>query len=73
VHVPQYYPSYSTIFLLTVLSLTLTSIRVKTNNLLPCVVLHTLFNGLQSVFLIAEPAMKSQVTDGAHAFFHLIK
>jgi membrane protease YdiL (CAAX protease family) len=55
VHVPQYYPSYSTIFLLFILSLTLTSIRVKTGNLFPCIVLHTVFNGLQSAFLIAEP------------------
>jgi membrane protease YdiL (CAAX protease family) len=55
VHVPQYYPSYSTIFLLFILSLTLTSIRVKTGNLLPCIVLHTLFNGLQSLLLLLEP------------------
>jgi len=55
VHVPQYYPSYSTIFLLCILSMTLTAIRVVSNNLLPCVILHTLFNGIQSVFLIVQP------------------
>jgi hypothetical protein len=55
VHVPQYYPSGSTIFLLTLLSVILTFIRVKTGNLLPCVILHTLFNGLQSVVLILQP------------------
>lgn len=55
VHVPQYWPSFSTIILLTLLSLILTAIRVKTGNLLPCVIFHTLFNGLQSVFLILEP------------------
>ena len=55
VHVPQYYPSFSTIFLLTVLSMTLTAIRVVSNNLLPCVILHTLFNGIQSIFLILRP------------------
>ncbi len=59
VHVPQYWPSYSTIFLLALLSLTLTAIRVKANNLLPCIILHTLFNGFQSVFLILEPYMKT--------------
>ncbi len=59
VHVPQYWPSYSTIFLLTLLSVTLTAIRIKTNNLLPCVILHTLFNGLQSILLILEPYLKS--------------
>ncbi len=74
VHVPQYYPSYSTIFLLGLLSLILTSIRVKTHNLLPCIILHTLFNGLQSLLLILEPLMKSaDVPDPAATLFHLIK
>jgi membrane protease YdiL (CAAX protease family) len=55
VHVPQYWPSFSTIFLLTLLSLILTLIRVYTGNLLPCIILHTMFNGFQSALLIAEP------------------
>jgi len=59
IHWPQYWPSYSTIFLLTLLSLTLTAIRVISKNLLPCIILHTLFNGLQSVILILEPYLKS--------------
>ncbi|MGB5013240.1 MAG: CPBP family intramembrane glutamic endopeptidase [Pyrinomonadaceae bacterium] len=52
VHVPQYYPSYSTIFLLGLLSVILTAMRVWSKNLLPCIILHTLFNGIQSIFLI---------------------
>jgi uncharacterized protein len=55
VHVPQYYPSWSTIFLLTLLSVILTFVRVRTGNLLPCVVLHTLFNAYMSISLILEP------------------
>lgn len=55
VHVPQYYPSYSTIFLLTMLSLTLTLIRVYSGNLLPCIVMHFIFNAIQSSFLLLEP------------------
>lgn len=55
VHVPQYYPSYSTILLLTLLSLILTLVRVYTGNLLPCIILHTIFNGFQSALLVAEP------------------
>jgi membrane protease YdiL (CAAX protease family) len=58
VHVPQYYPSYATIFLLTLLSVILTLIRVRSGNLLPCIILHTLFNGFQSVLLILEPFLK---------------
>ena len=74
VHVPQYYPSFSTIFLLTVLSLTLTAIRVKSNNLLPCVILHTLFNGIQSTLLILRPDIPvPTVPDQTAAILDLIK
>ncbi len=55
VHVPQYMESLPTIFILVVLSLILTLIRVKTNNLLPCIILHTIFNGVQSAGLILAP------------------
>ncbi len=58
IHVPQYYPSVSTIVMICLLSLVLTLIRVKSDNLLPCIVLHTIFNGIQSIFLIAEPYLK---------------
>ena len=64
VHLPQYYPSVSTMVLLTLLSLTLTLIRVFTGNLLPCIILHTIFNGLQSILLIAEPYLKIDSTAG---------
>ncbi len=59
VHVPQYYPSYSTIVLLLLLSLILTLIRVRTGNLLPCIVLHTVFNATQSILLILEPYLNT--------------
>ena len=74
VHVPQYYPSYSTIFLLGLLSVMLTAIRVKTGNLLPCIILHTLFNGIQSLLLIIEPLTKSaDVPEPAATIIHLLK
>jgi len=62
VHVPQYYPSYSTIILIFILSLILTLVRVKTDNLLPCVALHFVFNGLQSFFLVVEPYIPKNPT-----------
>lgn len=62
VHVPQYWPSVSTIFLLTLLSLILTLLRVYSGNLLPSIILHTVFNGLQSLLLIAEPNLTSDPT-----------
>ena len=65
VHFPQYWPSYSTLFLLTLLSLILTMVRVRTGNLLPCVILHTIFNGIQSAVLIAEPYFPTPAVDPA--------
>lgn len=58
VHYPQYWGSWGTIILITALSLILTFIRVQSNNLLPCVVLHFIFNGIQSVLLLLEPYLK---------------
>jgi membrane protease YdiL (CAAX protease family) len=73
VHVPQYWPSYSTIFLLTLLSLILTAIRVKTNNLLPCIIFHTIFNGLQSISLIADPVANTAGPDPTGFIMHLLR
>lgn len=58
VHVPQYYPSFSSISLLLLLSLVLTLVRAGTANLLPCIILHTIFNATQSILLIIEPYVK---------------
>ncbi len=63
VHVPQYslgvVPDYATVVTLLLLSLSLTLLRARTGNLLPCIVLHTVFNAIQSVLLVAEPYLKS--------------
>lgn len=55
VHVPQYWGSPGTILLIVLLSLVLTMIRWKTENLMPCIIMHTIFNGIQSLLLVAEP------------------
>ena len=76
VHVPQYYPSYSTIVLICLLSLVLTLVRVRTDNLLPCIALHTVFNGLQSLLLVLQPYLPSSLTEApesAAALFQLYK
>ncbi|MEQ1764675.1 MAG: CPBP family intramembrane glutamic endopeptidase [Pyrinomonadaceae bacterium] len=72
VHVPQYWPSFSTIFLLTLLSLILTLIRVYTVNLLPCIILHTLFNAFQSALLMAEPHLNPSASPTAEQAFTLL-
>ena len=75
VHVPQYSvdtnPDFATVISLLLLSLTLTVIRARTDNLLPCIVLHTVFNGIQSALLLAEPYLRSldPVVEPAKAFF----
>ncbi|MGH9948045.1 MAG: lysostaphin resistance A-like protein [Pyrinomonadaceae bacterium] len=73
VHVPQYYESPSTILLLAILSLILTLMRVFSGNLLPCVIFHTLINGVQSVGLIAEPYLKQYFPADAAAIFLSLK
>lgn len=54
VHIPQYAESPSTVFMILVLSLSITLVRVWTDNLLPCIVLHFFINGIQSTLLILE-------------------
>jgi uncharacterized protein len=74
VHVPQYWGSPGTILLICLLSLVLTLIRWKTDNLLPCIIMHTIFNGLQSLFLVAEPylpKMETAVQDQAALIIRL--
>lgn len=58
IHVPQYWPSYGVIATILLLSFTLTLIRARTGRLLPCFVIHLLFNGVQSVLIVLEPYLK---------------
>jgi uncharacterized protein len=58
IHVPQYWPSYGVIGVILMLSLVLTLIRAHTGRLLPCFVVHLVFNAIQSVFIVIEPYLK---------------
>ena len=71
VHFWQYWGSPGTIILICLLSLILTLIRVRTNNLLPCVILHTIFNGVQSLSLLFFEDLSPEPK--AEAFFQLFK
>jgi membrane protease YdiL (CAAX protease family) len=55
IHVPQYWPSYGVIVTILVLSFVLTMVRARTGRLLPCVVIHTVFNGIQSLGIVFAP------------------
>lgn len=74
VHYFQYWGDFTALILVTLLSLILTLIRVQTGNLLPCIVLHTIFNGIQSILLLLEPYLREQVDkiqQAATIFYHL--
>jgi hypothetical protein len=52
VHVPQYWGSWAAIVTILLLSLVLTVLRAATGSLLPSVVTHFVFNGIQAVVLL---------------------
>ncbi|HEY0323514.1 MAG TPA: CPBP family intramembrane glutamic endopeptidase [Pyrinomonadaceae bacterium] len=55
VHYWQYQNNISVLAAIGVLSLTLTLVRAYTKSLLPCFVIHLVFNGLQSLLIILQP------------------
>jgi membrane protease YdiL (CAAX protease family) len=59
VHIAQYYNNISVIAAIGVLSLALTLVRAYTKNLLPCFIIHLVFNGLQSLYIILQPYITS--------------
>lgn len=62
VHFYQYWGSPSTLFLICFLSLVLTLVRVRAKNLLPCFILHTLINGIQSILLVIQTFLPAEAT-----------
>jgi CAAX protease family protein len=79
VHVPQYsknwMPDLATVSTILFLSLALTLVRVYTKNLLPCIVLHTVFNGIQSVVMVLQPYIEPYLKslEQQSFFTHLLK
>ena len=57
-HVVQYWPNIGAISSITLLSLVLTLVRARTGRLLPCFVIHLVFNGVQSVIIVLEPYLR---------------
>jgi CAAX protease family protein len=55
VHVLQYRNNLGVIVGVSALSLALTSVRAYTGKLLPCFMIHTVFNGIQSVYIAFGP------------------
>ncbi len=61
IHVPQYWPNFGVLAAVGFLSVALTVIRAKTGRLLPCIVIHFVFNGIQSAYLVIEPHLSRPV------------
>lgn len=58
IHVPQYWPSFGVIGTILLLSLVLTAIRARTGRLLPCFVVHLVFNSIQAVLIVLNPYLQ---------------
>jgi membrane protease YdiL (CAAX protease family) len=63
VHVLQYYNNIGVIIVISLLSVSLTLVRAFTGKLLPCIIMHMVFNGIQSILIIVEPYLPSSVPD----------
>jgi membrane protease YdiL (CAAX protease family) len=55
IHVPQYWPNFGVIAAVALLSIVLTLVRAYSGRLLPCIVIHIVFNGIQALVLVLEP------------------
>lgn len=58
IHVPQYKENLGVVFIICLLSAFLTFIRAYTGKLLPCFVVHLIFNGIQSSGIVLDPLLK---------------
>jgi len=58
-HVWQYRQNIGAILSITLLRLVLTVIRARTGRLLPCFVIHLVFNGVQYLIIVFEPYLQA--------------
>jgi hypothetical protein len=62
IHVPQYLPSYGVIATILLLSIALTLIRARSRGLLPCFIVHLVYNSIQAVYMVIEPYLERLTT-----------
>lgn len=58
-HYDQYAERPSAVIVVTLLGMALTAVRAVTGSILPCVVIHTVFNGIQAVLLVLQPYLEN--------------
>jgi membrane protease YdiL (CAAX protease family) len=76
IHVPQYWPNFAVIAVIGILSFTLTVVRAYTGRLLPCFIIHLVFNGISSALIVLEPYFQHLNPGGeqkADAFIMLLR
>lgn len=71
VHYMQYWGNYASLIGITLFSFVLTFVRYKTKNLLPCILLHFLFNGSQCLLLIISSLIEQPSVE--NPAFHIFK
>lgn len=64
VHVFQYYNNLGVIAVISILSISLTLVRAYTGRLLPCFVMHMVFNGIQSIYIVLWPYLEKPAPAG---------
>ncbi|MDQ3649943.1 MAG: CPBP family intramembrane metalloprotease [Acidobacteriota bacterium] len=65
VHIAQYVNNYGVITTIALLAFVLTYVRARTGRLLPCFIIHIVFNGVQVIALIAQYFLQLTKPDGA--------
>ncbi len=71
VHIPQYWENPSKIILIACLSLVLTLMRASSGNLLPAIILHTMFNSISAIQMILQPYLNTlEKSDAPAAIIH---
>jgi membrane protease YdiL (CAAX protease family) len=69
VHVWQYRTNLGVIAAISIFSLSLTFMRAYSGRLLPCYVMHLVFNGIQSVLIISQPYIEPSGGEQKAALF----
>jgi len=65
-HVLQYWPNAGAIASIALLSVVLTVVRARTGRLLPAFVIHTTFNGIQSLIIVVDPYLRTILDSWSH-------
>ena len=65
-HIPQYWPNLAVISSITLLSVVLTVVRARTGRLLPCFIIHFVFNGIQSLLIVVDPYLRALLNSWQH-------